>query len=389
MAHPLSTIALGGALLAAFAWMAASPAAEVASANQSVYVGTYTNAKNGSKGIYRFDFNAETGQLTPAGLAGEAVNPSFLAIHPSGKYLFAVGEMNGPQGKAAGVTAFRIEPNGKLSQINQRPSGGAGPCHITVDKAGKNVIVANYASGSVAVLQVGSAGQLTGPTHFEQHAGKGPDAKRQEGPHAHSANLDAANRFAIVADLGLDQLKSYRFDGTAGRLSLNELPPYQTAPGAGPRHFAFHPDGKRAFVINELNSTLSALDYDADRGVLTHRQTVSTLPADFHGNSTCAEVVVHPSGKFVYGSNRGHDSIAAFAIDADGKLRPIGHQGDGVKTPRNFNIDLAGRWMIVANQDGNSLVVFRIDPQTGALSPTGTRAEVGGPVCVKFWPSPK
>ena len=253
-------------------------------------------------------------------------------------------------------------------------------------KPGKNVIVANYASGSVAVLQVGAEGELIGPTSVIQHAGKGPDAKRQEGPHAHSTNLDPANKFAIVADLGLDQLKLYHFDGIAGKLTPNDPLAYSTAPGAGPRHFAFHPDGKRAFVINEINSTLTALDYDAGRGVLTPRQTVSTLPAGFTGDSTCAEVVVHPSGKFVYGSNRGHDSIAAFAIEPDGKLKPIGHQGEGVKTPRNFNIDPSGQWMIVANQDGNSLVVFRIDQKTGMLSPTGTRAEIGGPVCVKFWP---
>jgi 6-phosphogluconolactonase len=393
MPHHLSQVALWGALLAVFAFLTANPSAgnaEAASNNLSVYVGTYTSAKNGSRGIYRFDFNPDTGQLTPAGLAGEAVNPSFLVIHPTGRYLFAVGEMNGPQGKAAGVNAFRIDPsNGKLSPINQRPSGGNGPCHITVDKAGKNVIVANYGSGSVAVLQVGSNGELTGPTSIVQHAGKGPDAKRQEGPHAHSANLDAANRFAIVADLGLDQLKVYRFDGAKGQITPNDPPAYSTAPGAGPRHFAWHPDGKRAFVINELNSTLTPLDYDAERGVLTARKSVSTLPADFTGSSTCAEVVVHPSGKFVYGSNRGHDSIAAFALEADGTLKPIGHQGEGVKTPRNFNIDPTGKWMIVANQDGNSLVVFKIDQQTGALSPTGVRAEIGGPVCVKFWPAPK
>jgi 6-phosphogluconolactonase len=323
-------------------------------------------------------------------LAGAAVNPSFLAIHPSGKFLFAVGEFDGPQGKAAGVSAFRIDPKtGMLSLINQRPSGGKGPCHVAVDKAGKTVIVANYGSGSTGVLRVGAAGELTGPTQVIQNAGKGPDAKRQEGPHAHSATFDAANRFVVIADLGLDQLKVYKFDPENGHLSPNDPPAYHTAAGAGPRHVAFHPDGKRAYVINELNSTLSALDYDPARGVLTERQTVSTLPQGFTGSSTCAEVVVHPSGKFVYGSNRGHDSIAAFAQEPDGKLRLVGFQGEGIKTPRSFNIDPTGRWMIVANQDGNSLVVFKIDQHTGALSPTGVKAEVGGPVCVQFWPAPK
>jgi 6-phosphogluconolactonase len=353
----------------------------------SVFVGTYTGPKTGSRGIYRCEFDPATGDLSPPRLIAEVVNPSFLAIHPSGKYLFAVGEFDGPRAKAAGVTSFLIDAaSGMLSPVSQRPSGGKGPCHVAIDKAGHNLIVSNYGSGSVALLKVDQNGGLNGPADIIQHHGKGPDPKRQEGPHAHSANLDAANRFAVVADLGLDRLFVYRFDGSTDRLTPNDPPSYQTAPGAGPRHFAFHPDGKRAFVINELNSTLSALDYDADRGVLRQRQTVSTLPLGFSGTNWCAEVVVHPSGKFVYGSNRGHNSIAAFAIEADGKLRPIGHQGEGVKTPRNFNIDPSGRWMIVANQDGNDLVVFRIDTESGALSSTGRRVEIGGPVCVMFWP---
>jgi len=357
---------------------------------QWVYVGTYTGGKNPGKGIYRFDFDPATGHLTSAGLAAEAVNPSFLAIHPTGSFLYAVGEFGDASGKGGGVNAFRVDASsGKLKLLNQASSGGKGPCHITVDRAGKNVLVANYASGSASVVAIGADGRL-GATQSVQHAGKGPNPKRQEGPHAHSVNLDAANRFAVVADLGLDEVKVYKFDGANGTITPNDPPAYKTSPGAGPRHFAFHPDGKRAFVINELNSTLSALDYDAQHGVLTERQTVSTLPADYRGtNNSCAEVVVHPGGKFVYGSNRGHNSIAAFAIEPDGKLRPVGHQGEGVKTPRNFNIDLTGRWMIVANQDGHTLVVFKIDQQTGALSPTGVTAEVPSPVCVKFWPAPR
>jgi 6-phosphogluconolactonase len=356
---------------------------------QWVYVGTYN--KGDSKGIYRFDFDPATGQLTPAGLAAEAINPSFLAIHPSRQYLYAVGEISNFEGKkAGGVSAFRINPaTGKLTLLNQKPSGGTGPCHITVDKAGKNAVVANYNSGSACVLQITADGQLAGPTAMVQHEGKGADPRRQEGPHAHSANLDAANRFAFIADLGLDQVKVYRFDGAKGAITPNDPPAFHTAPGAGPRHFAFHPDGKHAYVIDELDMTITVCDYDAGRGVLTKRQVVSTLPAGAIGsNYSTAEVVVHPSGRFVYGSNRGHNSIAAFAVEPSGELRLIGHQGEGVKTPRNFNIDPTGRWMIVANQDGNSLVVFRIDPKTGALAPTGVRAEVGAPVCVKFMPAP-
>jgi 6-phosphogluconolactonase len=387
MTRPFRRLAHRGAILSLLAVASTAPAADTG--KQWVYVGTYTTAKNGSKGIYRFDFDAATGKLTPAGLAGEAVNPSFLAIHPTGKYLFAVGEFDGPQGKAAGVSSYRIDPqSGKLSIISQRSSGGKAPCHISVDKTGRNVFVANYGSGSAAVLRTDDAGELSGPNVTVQHTGHGPDAKRQEGPHAHAVEPDAANRFVFVPDLGLDQVKIYRLNAAEGDITPNNPPAFSTAPGAGPRHLAFHPDGKRAYVINELNSTLSALDYDPVSGVLTERQTVGTLPADFKGENTCAEVAVHPSGKFVYGSNRGHNSIAAFVIERDSKLRLVGHQGEGVKTPRNFAIDQSGKWMIVANQDGNSLVVFKIDPQTGALAPTGGRADVGGPVCVVFWPAP-
>jgi 6-phosphogluconolactonase len=376
--------AVAGVLLT-MSWANVGFAAEPAG-KQVVLIGTYTGPKTGSRGIYRCELDPVTGELSQARLIAETVNPSFLALHPTGKYLFAVGEFDGPAGKAAGVTSFKVDQStGQLSPINQRPSGGKGPCHVTIDNAGKYLIVSNYGSGTVATLRVEDNGSLSGIVDVVRHNGHGTDPKRQEGPHAHSANLDAASRHAVVADLGLDKLMIYGFDG-AGRLTPNDPPSYQTAAGAGPRHFAFHPDGKRAFVINELNSTLSALDYDTERGALTERQTVSTLPADFHGTNYCAEVVVHPSGKFVYGSNRGHNSIAAFAIGPDGKLRLVGHQGEGVKTPRNFNVDPSGRWMIVANQDGNDLVVLRIDPETGALATTGRRVAVGGPVCVKFWP---
>src|SRR5947209_7382757 len=296
MAHRLVGLIVCFAALS----VAATGVAADSSAKLAVYVGTYTGPKTGSRGIYRCEFDPATGELSQPRLVAEAVNPSFLAIHPSGKYLFAVGEFDGPQGKAPGVTSFRIDPSaGILSPVSQRPAGGKAPCHVTIDKSGRNLIVSNYGSGSVALLKVDEDGALNGPADVVRHHGKGPDSKRQEGPHAHSANLDAANRFAVVADLGLDQLFVYRFDAAAGRLTPNDPPGYHTAPGAGPRHFAFHPDGKRAFVINELNSTLSALDYDAERGVLTERQTVSTLPAGFHGTNWCADVVVDPSGKFV------------------------------------------------------------------------------------------
>jgi 6-phosphogluconolactonase len=249
-------------------------------------------------------------------------------------------------------------------------------------------LVANYGGGSASVLPIQVDGKLGPPTATVQHKGKSTNPQRQQAPHAHSINLDAANRHAFVADLGLDKVLVYKFDPMKGRLTGHEPPYLNVAPGAGPRHFAFHPNGKNAYVINELNSTVSALAYDENRGVLSEIQTVATLPADFKGVNHTAEVLVHPSGAFVYGSNRGHDRIAIFAVDpTTGKLTPAGHQAKGIKTPRNFNVDPTGKWLLVANQDGGSVIVFQIDPKTGALTPTDQRIEVSRPVCVKMMPA--
>ncbi|MCS6850184.1 MAG: lactonase family protein [Gemmataceae bacterium] len=348
-----------------------------------VFVGTSTGKK--SKGIYRLEFDATTGQLGPAELAAETSRPTFLAIHPSQKFLYAVGELDGPKGGA--VNAFGIDPTtGKLTFLNQQPSGGNGPCHVVVDQAGKHVLVANYGGGSASVLPIRPDGSLGPATAFVQHVGKSVNPRRQEAPHAHCINLDPANRFAFVADLGLDQVLIYRFDPDRGSLVANTPPHVAMAPGAGPRHFAFHPNGKWAYAINELDSTLTAMSYDAATGTLTKVQTESTLPKDFTGTNYPAEVVVHPSGKWVYGSNRGHNSIVVFAIDGTtGKLTLVGHQAHNIKTPRNFNLDPTGRWLIVANQDADSLVVFRIHPESGALESTGESAAVPTPMCVKFY----
>jgi 6-phosphogluconolactonase len=346
-----------------------------------VYIGTYTGPK--SKGVYRLEMDLATGKLSEPELAGEAKDPSFLALHPTGRFLYAASE---GASKTGGVKAFAIDrQTGNLSPLNEQPSRGAAPCHVVVDKAGKNVLVANYTGGSAAVLPIMNDGSLGEPTGFTQHKGSSVDPARQKEPHAHSINLDAANHFAFVADLGLDQVLVYRFDPAKGTITPNDPPFVAVAPGAGPRHFAFHPNGKFAYVINEMGSTVTALSYDAEKGVLKAGQSVTTLPADFKGNTSTAEVVVHPSGQFLYGSNRGHDSIAIFKIDPDtGKLTAVGHQGMGIKTPRNFNIDPTGKFMIVANQDGNSLVVFAIDQKTGELTPTGQKVVVANPVCVKF-----
>jgi len=377
-----SAIAVAGLLAFASVAPADSPPEKL-----WVYIGTYNTPK--SKGIYRAELDLATGKLGEPELAAEATNPSFLAIAPSGKFLYAVGEVGEFKGKKTGaVTAFALDPKtGDLKRLNSESAGGSGPCHISVNKAGTHAFVANYGGGSCAALPIGKDGSLGEATSFHQHKGTSVVKSRRSEPHAHSINLDPNNKFAFVADLGLDKVLVYAFDAEKGTLTPNTPPAVKLADGAGPRHFAFHPSGKFAFVINELDSTLTSMEYDEAKGVLRVNDTVTTLPGGkFQGNST-AEVVVHPSGKFVYGSNRGHNSIAVFAFDeATGKLTPKGHQGDGVKVPRNFNIDPTGKFMLVANQDGDSVIVFAIDPKTGALTPTGSKIEVGKPVCVKFLP---
>jgi len=329
----------------------------------------------------------QTAELSDPVLAGETANPSFLAIHPSGDYLYAVGELGQFGGKRSGaVSAFRIDrPTGKLELLDQQPSRGAGACHLVVDGSGKNVLVANYSGGSIAVLPIPDDGQLDEATAFVQHEGSSVNPRRQKGPHAHSINVAPDNRFAFVADLGLDKVLVYRFDAKNGTLAPNNPAWATVKPGAGPRHFAFHPGGKSAYVINELHSTVTAFAYDARQGVLTERQTLSTLPDGFDGDSTTAEVQVHPSGKFLYGSNRGHDSIAVFAIDGEtGRLTLVEHESTQGQTPRNFGIDPTGTFLLAANQKSHTVVIFRIDRDTGELAPTGHKVDVPSPVCVKL-----
>ena len=357
-----------------------------------VYIGTYTGPKSASKGVYVSKLDLATGALSPPELAAETTSPSFLALHPNRQFLYAVGEVGEFAGKKTGsVSAFAIDADtGKLKPLNSQSSGGTGPCHLTVDETGKAVVVANYGGGSVAALPVGEDGTLKEPTAVIQHQGSSVNPKRQEGPHAHCIKPDPGNRFVLATDLGLDKVLVYRFDPAKGTLTPHDPPAATLAPGAGPRHFAFHPNGQYVYVINELASTVTAFAYDADRGALSELQTVSTLPEGFKGNTSTAEVQVHPSGKFLYGSNRGHDSIASFRIDEQtGKLTPIGHTPTGGKTPRNFGIDPTGAYLIAANQNTGNLVVFRIDPQGGELKPTGAAIEVGSPVCVKFLPAGK
>jgi 6-phosphogluconolactonase len=349
-----------------------------------VYVGTYTGGPSASKGIYRLQLDLATGALTPAGPPVESANPSFLAVHPSGRFLYAVNETGGAAMEEGGVSAFAVAPKtGALTFLNQQSSRGGSPCHLALDAKGRYVLVANYGGGSVAVLPVQPGGRLEAATTFVQHEGRGADPGRQKGPHAHWVDLDQANRFALVADLGLDEVLVYRFDPAKGGLTPHQPPTARLAPGAGPRHGAFHPDGRHFYVINELSSTLTAFSYDPRAGTLSELQTLSTLPAGFSGKSFTAEVAVRPDGKFVYGSNRGHDSIAIFAVDArTGKLTPAGHQSTLGKTPRNFAIDPTGTYLLAANQDSDSIAVFRIDKASGGLTAVGAPVSVPRPVCV-------
>ncbi len=352
-----------------------------------VYFGTYTG--KGSQGIYVSKLDSKTGQLTPPVLAATTPNPTFLAVHPNGTALFAANEIADYQGKKSGAVAgYSINPkNGLLTLINQESAGGDGTCHLVVDAKGKNVLCANYGGGSVAVLPLDSSLKLLPRTAFIQHQGSSANESRQKAPHAHSINLSRNNRFAYAADLGLDKILIYKFDATQGSLVANDPASVSLKPGAGPRHFAFTPGGNFAYAINELDSTLTGFSFDRDRGGLTEVQTLSTLPADFKGGNSTAEVQVHPSGQYVYGSNRGHHSIAVFSIDAfNGKMSLVEHQSTQGKTPRNFAIDPEGRYLIAANQDSGNIVPFKINADSGKLTPTGQSLEVSMPVCIKFVP---
>lgn len=352
-----------------------------------VYIGTYTGPK--SQGIYVSQFDPATGKLSPPELAAKTASPSFLAVHPNGRCLYAVGETSSLGGKRLGaVNAFSLdEKTGQLNLLNQQSSGGAGPSHLAVDKTGKCVLVANYGSGSVAALPIQADGRLAEPSATIQHQGSSVNPQRQAGPHAHFIVADPANRFALACDLGLDKVLVYRLDPAKGALVPNDPPFAPIKPGSGPRHLAFHPDGRFVYVINEIGATLAAFAYDAERGSLTELQTVSTLPPEFTGDKSGAEVQVHPSGNFVYGSNRGHDSIAVFAIDpSSGKLSWVEYQSSQGKSPRHFGIDPTGQWLLAENQDSDNIVVFRINPKTGRLSPTGQVVQVGSPVCAVFVP---
>jgi 6-phosphogluconolactonase len=360
-----------------------------------VYVGTYTGPK--SKGIHLFWLRTEGNDvsqnitLVPMGVAAETPNPSFLALDQKRRLIFAVNEIDNFQGKPTGaVSAFAIDPaTGKLKLINQQPSMGGGPCHLTLDNDGKNVLVANYNTGSVAVLPIAADGKLGEATTVIQHTGKSVNPERQKGPHAHCVTLDPANRFAFVCDLGLDQVLAYRFDAQHGKLTPAEPAFVSTKPGSGPRHMAFRPDGKFAYVINELDSTITTFAYDAEKGQLKELETVTTLPPYYDGPNSGAEVAVLPSGKFLFVSNRGNETLVLFEIDKDkGTLTYVEEQNTGGKKPRHFGVQPSAKHLAIANQSTDTVLVCRIDEGNGRLKPSGGFAEVGSPACVLFVPPP-
>jgi 6-phosphogluconolactonase len=349
-----------------------------------LYVGTYTTDK--SEGIYLYQLDLSSGELKHVATTKGVVNPSFLALAPSRRYLYAVNEVQEFAGRKSGaVSAFAVDQKtGELRLLNQKPSLGADPCYVDVDARGRFVLIANYTGGNVTVFPVERDGSLGEATDMRQYQGSSVNRERQEGPHAHCIVLDPTNRFAYSCDLGSDKIMIFRFDARIGKLLPNEQPWLQTKPGAGPRHLAFHPGGKYVYVLNELHSTVTAFSRDPDRGTLEELQTLTTLPKDFKGQNSGADIHVSIDGRFAYCSNRGHDSIAIFAIDTHGKLSTIGHESTRGVTPRNFAIDPSGMFLLVANQKSDNIAVFRLDQKTGQLNSTGQVVQAPSPVCLKF-----
>lgn len=361
-----------------------------------VFIGTYTDPilfgtgkvlQGKGEGIYVYRLDHSSGGLEFVSKTTGITNPSYLAFDATQKFLYAVNELKTYEDKPTGtVSAFAVDAKtGKLEFLNRQLTHGTDPCHVLVDEQRKHVFVANFMSGSVCVLPVRDDGSLGEASDFIQHQGSSIDPVRQKSPHAHSVTLDASNRFAFVPDLGLDRLMVYRFDPKRGMLEANAVPWIKMKPGAGPRHVCFHPGGRFAYLVNELDSTVVVLSYDGRAGTFEHLQTVPTLPEGFGGQSTCADIQVSPSGTFVYTSNRGHDSIVIYRIDPlAGRLSYVGHEPTQGKTPRSFGIDPTGSFLLAANQDSDTVVTFRVDPDSGKLQPTGRVTQVPTPVCVKF-----
>jgi 6-phosphogluconolactonase len=385
MTRPISCLKLSKLIFVLLVVLAA--VAQAADYRYLIYVGTYTD--KGSKGIYAYRFDPATGESDAIGPVAETANPSFLAVDPNHKYLYAANETDNFKGDHTGaVSAFAIDRlNGRLQLLQQVSSLGADPAHVSLDKTGHYLLVANYTSGNIAVFPIGKDGRLGPRSAFVQHAGSSVNKDRQAGPHAHEILPTNDNQFVLTADLGLDELLVYRFDPKAGSLFANDPAFAKISAGSGPRHFAIAPSGKFVYLVNEMASTVTVFAYSAGSGKLQEQQTISTLPADFKGENTTAEIEADAKGKFLYVSNRGDDSIAVFAIDPEnGRLSFIERVPTGGKTPRHFTLDPTGKWLFAANQDSNSITIFRVDPSTGHLTPTSHALQVATPVCVVFVP---
>lgn len=380
---PLFALSIFVAFIAAFTFTTAAPT-PAPDSHHLAFVGTYTD-KTGSKGIYAYDFDSSNGKLVLKGVAAETPSPSWVAIHPSGKFAYAANE-TGPQST---ITAFSVDTKAaKLTQLNQLSALGADPCYLSFDKTGKFLFAANYTSGNVVVFPILPDGKLGEHTANAKDAGAlGPNKKRQEAPHAHWVQISPDNHFVFVSDLGLDAILSYRFDAVKGTLTPNDPPSAKLSPGAGPRHVAFSPNGKFVYVVSELKNTVTSFSYDASKGTLRELQILSTLPDDFVGRNDDAEITVHSNGKWLFASNRGRDTIAVFAINpSDGTLTHTGEFPTGGKEPRHFAIDPTGKYLLAENQNSGTIAVFGIDQSTGALAQVSLTENVHSPVCLVFLP---
>jgi len=352
-----------------------------ARAQHLVYIGTYTE-KTASKGIYAFRFDDGTGALTPVGLVAETPSPSFLTASANGRYVYAVNELQTFGGESSGsVTAFSVDSaTAKLTELNVQATKGAAPCHLVLDKTGRFLAVANYSGGNYSLFPVGADGRLQAPAAVV--AGQPADGATAKAL-GHMVGFDPDNNYLVTADKGLNQMLVFRFDAKTGQLTPNNTPPVMLPPGSGPRHYAFHPSGRWVFTISEQGATITTFAWDAKTGGLTAKSSVPTRPADVKSGST-AEIHVHRSGRFVYGSNRGHDSIAVFSVGNDGALTLVEYEPTRGQTPRNFSLDPSGRWLIAGNQRSDTLAVFSIDQKTGALTPAGELTSAPSPVSILF-----
>lgn len=380
--------------LRGFAWICVLPMVPLAipaiagAAGDIVYVGTYTG--HGSQGIYAFRFDPASGGSVSLGLAAETENPSFLAVDPKGRFLYAVNETGAFQGQPTGaISVFGIDRGtGRLDLRQQVASLGRDPAHLSLDKTGRYLLVANYSGGNIAVFPIGGDGRLGPRSAFVQHAGSSVDPERQAGPHPHSIQVTPGNRSVLVTDLGLDKLLVYRFDANKGSLTPDEPGSVRLDPGAGPRHIAFAPSGRFMYAVNELSSIVAVFACESGQGALVRKQTVPTLPKGFAGKNTAAEIAVDAKGRTLYVSNRGEDSIAVFGIDAEsGTLTPVERVPSGGRMPRHFVIDPTGAWLFAANQGSDNIHMFKIDPASGRLTATSGALKVVAPVCVLVVPA--